>query len=136
MSIRRSKFRALVAPVVLVAGGVTAVACTPPPACPTLVGGDWSGTWSSAPFAGAGGTIDGTFVVDGASLSGDLAVSGTVVVTSGPISGTIDCDRVSGARTDGTVAFDGTIAPDGRSVTGSYTAPGIGDTGSITLTKD
>lgn len=136
MSKTRRHVRVLAAASLLFLG--VAAACAPPPTCPTLQGGSWGGTWSSTDFPGAGGTVDATLAVDGASVTGLLGISGSAVVPSGPMEATIDCANVSGGLTDGPVSFSGTIAPDGNSVSGTYTVDfgGFADHGVLELTRN
>jgi hypothetical protein len=122
-------------------GGVLglAAACVPPPTyppqCPGLQSGLWVGSWESIALAPAGGAARATVIVSGTSIAGTATMSDSVF-PSGDLAGTIDCERVTLGLFAGAVTFNGTIGSDGRSVTGTYDAPGIADNGTFELSLE
>lgn len=104
--------------------------------CPPLYSGDWSGTWASTDFPGAGGSIVGTIVADSDTFNGSFELTGSVL-PGGTLTGTIACDQFTGTFDDGagdTVTIAGTLAPDGRSLDTTYVLGNDLDHGTMTIT--
>ncbi len=104
--------------VLLPLGLVAAASCAPPPTCPVIKSGTWSGTWASTDFAGLSGDITANLIVTGSSLSGNATLTG---IASGPVTvtGAIDCKSVSVTTSDG-LSLTGTASAHGTSITGTY----------------
>lgn len=99
--------------------------------CPSPVSGRWNGTWEST-----GIPLDGTFVAklyfnDGA-VSGNFTLQGSPVVVGGRVVGSVTCDQLTLHTTSGvTMQIDGTLGPDGQSLSGGYSLPEFDDSGTI-----
>lgn len=119
MSNRLTPIRRIVLASVLPLAGL-AVACTPTPTCPTLSQGSWSGAWSSLGASGAGGEVHAQIQTAGSTVTGSVLLTGSAFA-GGDFSGTIACDRVVASVGDG-IEIDGTVSPDGRHISGSYTS--------------
>lgn len=118
MSNRLTPIRRLVMASVLPLAGL-AVACTPTPTCPTLSQGSWNGAWSSMGASGAGGGVHAQIQTTDSSVSGSVVLTGSAFA-GGALTGSIECDRVIASVGDG-IEIDGTVSPDGRHISGSYT---------------
>ena len=99
--------------------------------CPVPASGHWTGSGFSNVFL-----TPFTFEsISNYSTNGTL--TGSVSVNNGPFnpaSGTLVCNGLSFGTVAPASTFSGTLAPDGRSATGTYTAPG--DNGTWTATAD
>lgn len=123
----RSVVSAIVA--VLVAGSLAWV--VDPPSlvsadpCPTAVSGHWQGsgfTSGGFPF-----TIDSTLTYSTTAMTGLVSVNGGPDMT---VNGTVSCADIVFGTVSSDITFEGTLAPDGRSASGTYAQPG--DTGTWT----
>ena len=100
---------------------------------PTPPAGVWSGTWTSTHAASIAGTWIATLSVT-APVAGTSHVSGTTTIT-GPtgvvndsLTGTVKCGVYTVGTSHG-IDYQGTFAPNGRSVSGTYTNPPLSDFG-------
>jgi hypothetical protein len=126
----------LTAAAMIVALAATLAGCVPnPPAptCPTAHSGTWTGTWRSNNGPN-GGTINANLTFSGATVSGTMSMTGSVY-TTGNVTGTVSCGQLSVGVFSGAVNYTGVISADGRSVSGTYSAPQANnDAGTFTVT--
>jgi hypothetical protein len=109
--------------------------------------GAWTGTAQSTAFPGCNARLELNFTQTGNQLSG----SGTATVTqdspeicgpgdstSGQLSGSVNGNQINAglaSNTSGTVSYTGTIAADGLTIAGNYSAPSVGDSGTWQVTQ-
>ena len=96
----------------------------------TLTGpGNMAGSWqvsAQSSVFGLSFSITGQIAQTGSNISGQLAVSGTPCATSAALSGTLSNTGVMAMNLNENgqvVVFSGTLASDGNSASGTYTAP-------------
>lgn len=117
----RLRAPAVLAAVLLTVGTLTTVAAPPIGAdCPTPLSGHYTGTWASS-TAPAGGTVSENITFSGGTLSGTVSLTGSPY-PGGTVSGVVSCGDITVGTLDAVATFTGTIAADGRSSSGTYTA--------------
>jgi len=89
------------------------------------VAGNWQFNTVSTVFAGFGSTATGQVEQNGSSLSGTLDLSGTPCAQTANFTGSISGNKLSAKLDENgqNIALVGTIAADGNSGSGTYTAP-------------
>jgi len=104
--------------------------------------GNWTISAQSTVFNGLVVSGTGTLQQSGSNVSGNFTLSGTPCATAVALSGTLNGTTFTFQLAEGsaqTVNFTGTVATNGTSASGTYTAPSggctNGDTGNWSATK-
>jgi hypothetical protein len=101
------------------------------------ISGTWEGTWASKSTGGSG-TISATLTQSGASVSGNVTVTGSNLLTTGTLSGTLSSTlngtSLKGKITGSSGNMDLDLMLAGNKLDGTYTV-GTVDSGTIALTK-
>lgn len=99
--------------------------------CPTPESGTWSGTWTSDKAGSLGGTVMARVDISGEEVAGTMglsATSGSVLIDSGAIVGSLYCDEMTISVADDLLELEGTVSSDGRDYSGTYRASADGAT--------
>lgn len=103
------------------------------------VTGNWTGQWSSTAFPGSAGGLTFTANQLGNAISGSGAAANTIIgVAQGAVTGTLTGNSfvVTIALAGGATAqFAGTLNAIGNTITGTYSLPLIGDSGTWTVSR-
>ena len=111
-----------------------------PSASPINMAGNWQVSATSSKF-GTQSRGSGTLAQSGSNISGSLSLTGTPCATSASVSGTLNGQSLNLSLNENgqIVTLTGTVAADGNSASGSYSAPAggctNGDTGTWTGTR-
>ena len=132
--------------VVLVAGLVLAGCPTPPPMiCPEPGDGDYEGTWVSTEYPNVDGTVLASLTFEGSTVSGTVTLTDLLFGDeTGPVTGTVNCDKVTLDLLGGDLVVTGTVATTmlGWTISGQYeafasstvtTLPTLHDVGQFTI---
>lgn len=102
---------------------------------PPSFSGNWSGTWSSTAAPPQGGTFQAKVTQTGQNLAGTVTVTGSPLISSGTVSGTVQGNQISfGILTGGITAITFTGSFSGNTASGTYAAAN-GDVGTWQATR-
>jgi chitinase len=95
--------------------------------CASQRDGLWTGVWASSNPANGGGAWVGDLAFFESSVSGSVSLTGSVFF-GGALTGSVSCSSITFGTVGGEITFQGTLAPDGLSASGTYSVI-FGDTG-------